>query len=164
MLAARVELLQQMPIFGGVREDALQWLLTPPHPRQVAAGGYFFHQGDPAQCMYVLESGRVAVIKQWQGHQLVLRQLGPGDCFGEMALLDLFPRSAAVRAIDDCLAIELAPADLLRLYEQDVAQFALVQMNLGREMSRRLRVTDQMLFETAMAIEALNPGAGIFPP
>jgi CRP-like cAMP-binding protein len=67
-----------------------------------------------------------------------------------MALLDLFPRSAAVRAIDDCVAIELATTDLLRLFEKDSEQFALIQMNIGREMCRRLRITDEMLFEAIM--------------
>ncbi len=150
MAATRVELLQQMPIFGAVRTDALELLLQASRAVRVAAGDYFFRERDPAQSMFVLESGRVAVVKQWQGRALSLRVLGPGDCVGEMALLDLFPRSASVRALEDCVAIELTPADLLRLFERDSEQFALVQMNIAREMCRRLRVTDEMLFEAAM--------------
>jgi CRP/FNR family cyclic AMP-dependent transcriptional regulator len=150
MTTTRVDLLQQMPVFGAVRPDALQLLLEGARLVRVAAGDYFFREQDPAQGMFVLESGRVAVVKQWQGRELCLRQFGAGDCFGEMALLDLFPRSASVRALEDCAAIELTPADLLRLFERDAEQFALVQMNLAREMCRRLRVTDQMLFEAAM--------------
>jgi len=150
MLPARLELLQQMPIFGAVREDALQVLLEPTRSVRVAAGSYFFHERDPANCMYVLESGRAVVLKEWQGRELQLRRFGPGDCFGEMAMLDLFPRSAAVRAEEDCQAIELAPSDLLRLFERDCEQFALIQMNLGREICRRLRSTDEMLFQARM--------------
>jgi CRP/FNR family cyclic AMP-dependent transcriptional regulator len=150
MAAFRVELLQQMPLFGAVRDDALQLLLEGAGSVRVAAGEYFFREQEPAQSMFVLESGRVAVVKQWQGRELCLRQFGPGDCFGEMALLDLFPRSASVRALEDCVAIELTPQGLLRLFEHDSEQFALVQMNLAREMCRRLRVTDEMLFEAAM--------------
>jgi CRP/FNR family transcriptional regulator, cyclic AMP receptor protein len=150
MLSARIELLQQMPIFGAVRDDALRVLLEPVPSVRVAAGEYFFRERDPAHCMFVLEAGHVAVVKEWQGREMQLHVLGPGDCFGEMALLDLFPRSAAVRAIDDCVAIELAPTDLLRLFEKDSEQFALIQMNIGREMCRRLRITDEMLFEAIM--------------
>jgi CRP-like cAMP-binding protein len=150
MLSDRIELLQQMPIFGAAREDALRLLLEPAKSVRVPAGSYFFREQDPAASMFVLESGRVAVVKQWQGHEMQLRVLEPGDCFGEMALLDLFPRSAAVRAMDDCVAIELTPADLLRLFEKDSEQFALIQMNIGREMCRRLRITDEMLFEAIM--------------
>ena len=150
MTTTRIDLLQQMPIFGAVRTDALQLLLEGARAVRVAAGDSFFRELDPAQSMFVLEAGRVAVVKQWRGRELCLRQFGPGDCFGEMALLDLFPRSASVRALEDCVAIELTPADLLRLFERDAEQFAVVQMNLAREMCRRLRVTDEMLFEAAM--------------
>jgi CRP-like cAMP-binding protein len=150
MIAARIELLQQMPIFGAVRDDALQFLLEPTRCVTVAAGAYFFRELEPARCMYVLESGRVAVLKQWRSREMLLREFGPGDCFGEMALLDLFPRSAAVRAEEDCSAIELTPADLLRLFERDAEQFALIQMNIGRETCRRLRATDELLFQAIM--------------
>jgi CRP-like cAMP-binding protein len=150
MLAARVELLQQMPIFGAVAEDALEFLLAPAPVVERSAGSFFFREGDPAESMFVLESGRVTVFKNWQGHELLLRRLGEGDCFGEMALLDLFPRSASVRADADCRAIELTPANLHRLFEHDPAQFATIQMNIGREVSRRLRVTDNLLFRARM--------------
>lgn len=157
MISTRIELLQQMPIFGAVRSEALRCLLEPVGEVQVAAGAYFFGEGELAQSMFVLESGQVAVLKQWQGDELELHRLGPGDCFGEMALLDLFPRSAAVRALDDCVAIELTPGDLLRLFEHDIEQFALVQMNIAREMCRRLRIADEMLFKATMSGKAQDP-------
>lgn len=150
MLAARIERLQQMPIFGGVADDALAYLLEPANEVTVAGGAFFFREGDPAQCMYVLESGRVEVLKQWRGREMPLRQFGPGDCFGEMALIDLFPRSASARAETECVAIELTPAHLLRLYERSTEQFLLIQMNIGREMCRRLRTTDEALFQAVM--------------
>ena len=103
----RVELLQRMPIFGAIRDDALEFLLQQTRSVKVRAGAYFFRETDPADCMYVLESGRVAVLKSWQGKELLMRHLGEGDCFGEMALMDLLPRSASVRAEEDCSAIEL---------------------------------------------------------
>lgn len=150
MIADRIELLQQMPIFGAVREEALRFLLEPARAVRVATGGYFFREQDPAQCMYVLESGSVEVVKQWRGREMVLRRFDTGDCFGEMALLDLFPRSAAVRALADCSAIELKPEFMLRLFERDAESFALIQMNIGREMCRRLRTTDEQLFQAVM--------------
>jgi CRP-like cAMP-binding protein len=150
MPSARIERLQQMPIFGGVNEDALAYLLEPARTVNMAAGDFFFREGDPAQCMYVLESGHVEVLKQWRGREMPLRQFGPGDCFGEMALIDLFPRSASVRAETDCVAIELTAAHLYRLYERSSEPFALIQMNIGREMCRRLRATDQALFQAVM--------------
>jgi CRP/FNR family transcriptional regulator, cyclic AMP receptor protein len=150
MQAARIEMLQRMPIFGAIRDDALDFLLGEARIVAVAQGEHFFREGDEANCMYVLESGRVSVIKSWQGRECLLQRLGEGDCFGEMALMDLFPRSASVRAEADCSAIEITPAHLLRLFERDLEQFALIQMNIGREVSRRLRVTGELLFRARM--------------
>jgi len=150
MPTMRMELLQQMPIFGGIDERALQVLLEPVPTIAVPAGQHFFRERDPADCMYVLESGRVAVLKDCDGRELLLRHLEAGDCFGEMALLDLFPRSASVRAEVDCRAMALTSAHLYRLFEHNVEQFALIQMNIGREMSRRLRESDEELFRITM--------------
>ncbi len=145
-----IEWLQRTPIFGALRADALAFLLEGTRMVAVRSGGFFFREGDPAASMFVLEAGRAAVVKGWQGRELLVRHLEAGDCFGEMALMDLFPRSAAVRAVEDCNAIELTPADLHRLYEHDLEQFTLVQMNIGREVCRRLRSTDELLFRARM--------------
>jgi CRP-like cAMP-binding protein len=150
-------LLQQMPIFGAIDDEALQFLLDPVPLITVRSGDYFFRENDPADCMYVLESGRVAVFKEWAGREMLLRRLDAGDCFGEMALLDLFPRSASVRAESDCHAIALAPEHLYRLFEHDARQFAMIQMNIGREMSRRLRDADDQLFRATMGEKQSTP-------
>ena len=70
-----------------------------------------------------------------------------------MELKDLKPRSASVKALEDCSAIELRPAHLMRLFERDVEQFVLIQMNMGREVCRRLRATDERLFAVEMNAE-----------
>ena len=150
MASMRIDWLQRVPIFGALSEDSVRFLLAQAREIEVAAGGYFFRENEPASAMYVLDSGRAVVLKGWHGAAIELRRLDPGDCFGEMALLDLFPRSASIRALDDCSAIELTPADLLQLFERDAAQFALIQMNIGRELCRRLRATDELLFRARM--------------
>lgn len=148
MAPGRIALLQAMPIFGALRDDAIEVLLDGAPTVACARGAFYFHEGDAAQCMYVIEEGTVEVQKHWEGGEYPLHQLHAGDCFGEMALMDLCPRSASVRAESDCLAIELGSPDLLRLFERDAEQFALIQMNIGREVCRRLRATDEMLFRT----------------
>jgi CRP-like cAMP-binding protein len=141
-----IELLQAMPVFGGIRADALLRLLDQSREREVERGACFFNEHDAADSMFVLETGNVAVVRTRHGHDYVLQRLSAGDCFGEMALMDLAPRSASVRAEEDCVAIEIGMGDLLHLYEHDPAQFALIQMNIGREVCRRLRAVDDLLF------------------
>jgi CRP/FNR family transcriptional regulator, cyclic AMP receptor protein len=152
---ARIEALQQMPIFGGIRADVLQGLLQASAMVCVAATDFFFHEDDQAESMFVLEAGEVEVLKRWEGGVYLLGRLHQGDCFGEMALMDMSPRSASVRALQACSAIELSTATLYKLYETDIEQFALIQMNLGREVSRRLRQADERLFRAKVG--ALEP-------
>ena len=56
--------------------------------------------------------GKVAVLKSWRGQEFLLRILKEGDCFGEMAVMDLLPRSASIRAVEDCTAIRLSAASI----------------------------------------------------
>lgn len=150
MEATRIELLQRMPIFGGIQADVLQFLLGICPIVEVRAGHFFFHQNDAADSMFVLETGKAAVLKSWTGGESLLRTLNSGDCFGEMALIDLQPRSASVRALEDCTTIRLSAASLYEVYERHLEQFAMIQMNLGREISRRLRDAEERLFSTKM--------------
>jgi CRP/FNR family transcriptional regulator, cyclic AMP receptor protein len=152
MAPGRIALLQAMPIFGALRDDALECLLENAPWVQHRAGDYYFREGDAAQCMYVIEQGAVEILKRWEGGDWPLHQLHAGDCFGEMALMDYFPRSASVRVIEDCRAIEIATTALHRLAERDMEQFALIQMNIGREVCRRLRATDELLFRVRRGV------------
>jgi len=147
---ARIELLQRMPVFGGVQAETLQFLLGLCPVVRVPANAFFFREHDQADSMFVLEAGQVAVVKSWCGRDYRLGTLKQGDCFGEMAVMDLRPRSASVRALEDCTAIRVAAADLHRVYARDVKQFALIQMNMGREVCRRLREADNRLFRVGM--------------
>jgi CRP/FNR family transcriptional regulator, cyclic AMP receptor protein len=146
MAPGRLALLQAMPVFGALRDDALEVLLDGALTVAHARGEYYFREGDAAQSLYVIEEGVVEVHKRWEGSDWPLHQLHAGDCFGEMALMDFFPRSASVRVVEDCRAIEIAINALHRLAERDMEQFALIQMNIGREVCRRLRATDELLF------------------
>jgi len=106
--------------------------------------------------MFVLEEGKVAVMKSWRGRDYLLGTLNEGDCFGEMAVMDHCPRSASVRAAENCIAIEISSANLYRLYARDLKQFAMIQMNMGREVCRRLRTADNMLFDAKLRIPQAN--------
>jgi CRP-like cAMP-binding protein len=161
--ATQINLLQRMPIFGAIREDTLQVLLAQARQIEVAAGACLCREGELASSMFVLESGSASVLKLWQGREHLLHRLQAGDCVGEMALMDLQPRSASVRADVGCRAIEFSTDDLMRLFEHDIEQFALIQMNIGREVCRRLRATGELLFRFRMESEA-PPGAPAPPP
>ncbi|MCP4399654.1 MAG: Crp/Fnr family transcriptional regulator [bacterium] len=147
MCQHRLKVLQNMPIFGGIREDVLDCILENSTLLVVPSGQHFFHENEQGNSMFVLEQGRVAVTKSWKGHEYLLTEFQVGDCFGEMSLIDLGSRTASVIALEDCSAIELSNSAILRVYRKDLEQFTMIQMNMGREVSRRLRKMDEFLFQ-----------------
>ncbi len=153
MQTTRLKILQNMPIFGGIREEILEFILETAEIVSIPVGEYFFRENDRGTSMYVLEKGKVSVIKTWQGHDFLLMELGEGDCFGEMSLIDLGPRTASVLATEECSAFKLSNAKILKIYQKDLEQFTMIQMNMGREVSRRLRKMDEELFKTRMKIQ-----------
>jgi len=146
MLHTRIQILQKMPIFGGVSEATLESLLKGAVMRELTRGDTVFQEGELDTSVYVIEQGRVSVHREWEGRNYKLRELAPGDCFGEMALMDFKPRSATVIADTDCSLIQISAAQLGQLYAVDAEQYTLIQMNLGREVCRRLRDADRRLF------------------
>jgi CRP/FNR family cyclic AMP-dependent transcriptional regulator len=158
MQDARIELLQRMPIFGGIRTEILGFLLAQCPIVSAPANEFFFREHDQGDSMFVLEMGKVAVLKSWRDQDYLLQSLKEGDCFGEMAVMDHCPRSASVRAVKDCIAIRISAANLYGVYAEDLKQFALIQMNMGREVCRRLREANNRLFGARMGMPDANIG------
>ncbi len=146
-MAAASDLLAGIAIFGGLSRETLAFLHERLEPVTARAGEFFFHEKELGDCVFVLEEGRAEVVKTRGGRNCVLATFEPGACFGEMALLAISPRSASVRATTDCRAVRLRNAALYELYRRDLEQFTLLQMNLGREVARRLNETTDLLLE-----------------
>lgn len=151
-----IQLLQGMPIFGGIRADTLAFLLHQANYVRVPKGACYYHEGDPAHSLFVLESGRILMLKRWQGHDYKLKMLERGDCFGEVALIDLQPRNTSTLAIEDCCAIELSDTNLYQLYQRELEQYTLISMNMAREVCRRLREADERAFAADMQARRLT--------
>ena len=72
-------------------------------------------------------------------------RLGQGECFGEMSLVELQPRSATVRVTKPATLCSLTNLDLYRLFHQDNYSYVIVLQNICRILSRRLRLADNRL-------------------
>jgi putative ABC transport system ATP-binding protein len=84
-----------------MRPDFVQHGDVAPMPVLVPAGQFLFHQGDASDLIYMLETGRVEVLRDTPDGQVKLAELGDGDHLGEMGPLFGLPRSASVRALVD---------------------------------------------------------------
>jgi CRP/FNR family cyclic AMP-dependent transcriptional regulator len=108
----RVTLLRSAPVFAGLPRRLLTRLAVRFFEKAYVPGDVVFFTGEPGKALFVVAEGEVAIARAGAaGEERVLRTVGPGACFGEMALIDDFPRSATARVI--------APARLLLLYKSD---------------------------------------------
>jgi len=139
-------LMQNMAIFGAVSAAAIDFVVDHAESKQFVANQYLFVEGDLSSSMYVLTEGRVAIFRDWEGKRFQLRELGRGECVGEMSLLACSPRSASVMALENVQAIEISNNLLADLYLTFPEQYTIFIMNMAREICRRLEKTDRRLF------------------
>lgn len=138
--------LRSIGLFGALPENVLAHLAATLTPLMPSAGDVVFREGDEAREMFVVVSGEMEVLKRSKrGIDARVALLGPGDWFGEMGLLDVQPRSATVRTLAPARMLRITSADFDALYRYDVKSYALIVLNLARELSRRLRVADGIL-------------------
>ncbi|MBI3978690.1 MAG: cyclic nucleotide-binding domain-containing protein [Chloroflexi bacterium] len=108
-MAGYEELLRNVPLLRGFSDGELRHLAGLVVERRFAADRVVFRQGDPADSLYLIVSGRLRVQMVTHGHQEVtLAMLGPGDVFGEMALLGNQPRSATVATVTDAMLLAVS--------------------------------------------------------
>ena len=96
-MAAVADAIQKVPLFGGLSRKELERVAENLAPRTFAAGETVASEGESGVGFFVIESGSATVS---QGGETI-RTLGPGDYFGEVALIDKGPRSATVVADSD---------------------------------------------------------------
>lgn len=97
MAASNVEFLRRVPMFQALDDHTLREIGNAAVERRWEAGQEIVRQGDTGVGMFIVRSGKVEIVQGRPHHEGKLekvRELGPGDVSGEMALLDEFPRSA----------------------------------------------------------------------
>ena len=138
--------MREIGIFGGLSDDVLARFSEKLKPIRVMPGDVLFKEGDPARELYVVIDGEVEVLKKSRRSRDVrVAILGPNDSFGEKSIIDVQPRSATVRALGPSRLLKMTSEDLDQLYRNDLKSYALITLNIARDLSRRLRVTDGIL-------------------
>jgi len=110
-------------------------------------GTYVFREGDASTEMYYILSGRARVLKRVGRVTKVLAEMGPGECFGEMATLISDKRTASVRVTEDS-NIAVIQAETFRNLLRESEEVSLMML---KELADRLRQTNLALEETAQA-------------
>ena len=92
-------------------------------------------QGETGNCMYVVQAGKVEILREEAGKEVILGELGIGEVFGEMAIFDRQPRSATVRAKGGARILTLDKRQFLRRVHEDPS----LAFRILQGMSRRIR-------------------------
>ena len=132
-------------LLDGVPEDDVRALLSIARRRKFARGEVVFHENDPADTLHLVDKGRFGVRTQTAlGDTAILAVLGPGDMFGELALLDVeeFPRSATVSALEPAETRSVHRMDFERLRREHPETASVI---IGILSAQVRRLTRQLL-------------------
>ncbi len=131
-------MLKKISLFSGLSEAELDLLAEATGRRTFAKDMIIFHKDSPGQTLYIIESGRVRIfILSESGQEISVNVYGPGEFFGELALLDSMPRSAGAVVMEDTVTLTLQRDDFLNLLREHPE----IAMNIMRVLSTRLRYT-----------------------
>jgi CRP/FNR family transcriptional regulator, cyclic AMP receptor protein len=143
-LTARVDLLRQIPVFAGLSEEALLVLAQAVDELEYQAGEIVVREGEPGNRMFIILSGSLEVVKNLgQPRETALDVMRSRNFLGEMSIVDSVVRSASVRALEKCRLFSLKGIDLYRLFKRFPEQYAIVILNIARDLARRLRALDE---------------------
>lgn len=109
------------------------------------AGKVIFEEGDLGLTMFVIEKGKVEIRKRFGDDDRILAELGKGDFFGEMCMLeDDVPRSATARALTDVEVVLIDRSAFIYILKHNPE----ITIRIMRKLARRLRQTTHLLQET----------------
>ena len=135
-----VELLSRVPLFSELSRDELERISRVSVARSFPAGVRVFHEGDHSDACYLVRRGDLRVTREHpDGRAIALATLGPGDIFGELAMLDGEARSASVETLTDSELLALPAADVRRL----LADHPGISVKLIAALTKRLRETNE---------------------
>jgi CRP/FNR family cyclic AMP-dependent transcriptional regulator len=136
--------LAAIPVLTGITPAAQTLLAQEGAVRDFEPGMWIVREGDKGHSFFILVEGDVEVVKNADSpHAVTLATLRRGTFFGEMCVVDPVPRAASILALSPVKAIEIKAATLHHLYKQMPDQYAIVLLNLARDMARRLRTLDE---------------------
>lgn len=116
--------------------------------RTVTDGEYVFRAGDPGSTMFVVQSGRVEIVRGEGDDERVVGVVERGEFFGEMSLLESLPRTAGARAVGTTQLLVITQGNLLTRLRLDPS----LAIEMLHQMSGRLRELLEQATDTDLGV------------
>ncbi len=145
MPTTSIDFLKRVSMFEDLDQRSLEAIANAAVEQRYETGQEIVRQGDTGVGAFIIRSGKVDVVQDREGKETKLATMGPGEVFGEMALLDEFPRSATVRAAEPTTALGIQRWHFRGILESH-PQIALALLPM---LTRRIRHAEQLRPEAA---------------
>jgi CRP-like cAMP-binding protein len=136
--------LQKHSFFGGFLAEQIQAIIPLMETAIFESGAVIIKEGQQNDRIYFMLEGRVGVSK----NEVPLRVFAEGEFFGEMEVIDIMPAEATITALTRVRLMSLSNGNLHELSKKDLKAFALLIMNVARDLSRRLRAMNSRYTES----------------
>ena len=139
----RIAFLQQTTLFADISAADLQAIAVDIIPRTFKQGEIIFHEGDPGQTLYLIQSGQVRIfVNGLDGSETSVILFGrPGEIFGELAVVDGMPRSATALALGQTVLYTMSREN----FRQHTLNYPQLALNFMKVLSSRLRSSTQQM-------------------
>jgi CRP/FNR family cyclic AMP-dependent transcriptional regulator len=146
------DLLRKILLFKGCTPDDIDLVSGLFQERQVKAGSTIFNEKMPAEALFIVKSGTVRIfLMAGEGEESGLLQLGPGDFFGEIALIQESTRAVSARAETAAEILILTRKDFLALFDLDPRVAAKVTLSIARLLAMRVKAYSNKLREMLLS-------------
>jgi len=135
--------LQKYSLFGGLLDHQIDMILPLMVREDYSPGDTIIVEGTLNDKILFILEGRVSIVRGGK----IIYDLSEGNTFGEMEVLDIMPSAATIKAVTNVTVVSISNKSLREIYKNDIKSFSLLLMNLARDLSRRLRVANEIMID-----------------
>ncbi len=147
-----IDLLRRILLFKGCTKEDIELVSGLFQERQIKAGTTIFNEKMPAEALFIVKSGTVRIfLTGGEGEDVGVLQLGPGDFFGEIALIQESTRAVSARAETASDILILTRKDFLALFDLDPRVAAKISLAIARLLAMRVKAYSNKLREMLLS-------------
>jgi CRP/FNR family transcriptional regulator, cyclic AMP receptor protein len=141
-----IELVKNCPLFFEMYDDEVLNFIENFNVETYKGKSYIVKQGEEGESLYIILDGDVEIlVNSKENEKILITELGPGDFFGELVLINEKTRTADVRAIKEVSVLEITLTEFYKYFDSNPKLFSLMVLNISRLLTRRLKNSDTII-------------------